>query len=685
LFFPVLLTVRSNRKRKCNPENDVAMKEQLAKEYPIAQRFLRRRLDPDLAQRLAQQGEFARELLDHLRSRSEPLLLFSPERLPEIARLLEVYDPEEYSWEQEIADNAVDGKVYGASNAYCRRFLELPDDFDFTEHPHPDPQTIHGICRHRWYGSLARQYWRRQESRYFEALMEHWDFFARQAPCPENEEDLLGAYHGIGRPSPPPPWWQLDCYIRLKNWYWAFWLSLYAEEMTPQRQAVLLARCLRLFDAVAARGIGQQEHNFTSMQMESLYLWAAALPEFTGMRVWRNAARANLESSLSRAVFKDGVQWEKSAGYHRGCMRWYGTPLVLGRRINDLWPDEYSERLRRMTDYLDAIITPDGKTPLLSDSDRVGDWRSPMALMRSLFPDLELCHPVRPAYYSLWATDGTVWPEQDAKPWPHTRIFPVGGVGVLRWPDGMLILDNGPTNAGHSHFDNLTLHYEALGRPILVDPGRHIYRGDADRDWVIKPQSHNLVMPEDRMIGPDDRGNDPVLLPVSPEDARLDPIHSAHGDSHIGLGTACRAYAGDPTACAERTVAVGRHEGAPWLLVVDRVRAARRHTWTNNWLFPTDKSARMEDGELVIGLDEEVSVRVLYIGELSLRDELRFWCPNYAEQDPARWLRFTGEPVHEEVRAFAFLPRLGAGGRTPSLNLDGEDVTLEWEELLVRL
>ena len=663
--------------------NSKNMSETLNDEYESALDFLKMRLDGSLVDN-CEKGDFAEGLLRHFRDRQDPPLLFTPDRLSDIAEAAERLDPEEYEWEKEIADNAVEGRVYGASNAYCRRFLELPDDFDFTEHPNPDPQTIHGICRHRWYASLAREYWRHQDRRYFDALMDHWDFFVRRVPFPD-DESLLESYHGIGRPSPPAPWWQLDCYIRLKKWYWAHWLSLYAPEMTARRHAISLARCLRLFDVVASRGIGQQEHNFTSMQMESLYLWAAALPEVTGMSVWENAARANLESSLSRAVFEDGVQWEKSAGYHRGCMRWYGTPFVLGRRIGDPWPEEYADRLKKMAHFLDAIVTPDGKTPLLSDSDRVADWRPPTALMLSLWPDLELNNPVTPCYYSLWATNGTTWEKPEASPSSPTRVFPVGGVGVMRWPETMVILDNGPTNAGHSHFDNLTVHYEAFGRPILVDPGRHIYRRDADRDWVIKPQSHNLIMPEDDPIGIDDRGHAPALLPMEPEDARVDVIDASVEENYLRFRTGFRGYRCDPGARVVRTVAAGRHPRSPWLLVVDRVESAQAHQWTNSWLLPTDNPLERLNGAYHIRLDENLEVVMLVLGDLKLRDQMRFWCPNYNEHQPARWLRFSGAPQQEETRAFAFVPLQEAGGEFPSIYEDGGDVCLEWEQLLVRL
>src|SRR5690554_3449936 len=145
-------------------------------------------------------------------------------------------------------------------------------------------------------------------------MWRQWDFCVARVPF--HDEALYRRISAFPPRILLPPYGELDNFIRLTNWYWAFWTSIFAPEMTPARHAILLARCLRQFDFVAARGIGRQEHNFTAMHMESLYLWACALPEITGMPVWKHAARNNLESSFRRAVFEDGVHWEKSAGYH---------------------------------------------------------------------------------------------------------------------------------------------------------------------------------------------------------------------------------------------------------------------------------------------------------------------------------------------------------------------------------
>ena len=58
---------------------------------------------------------------------------------------------------------------------------------------------------------------------------------------------------------------------------------------------------------MTSRGVRDKRSNFTTMQQERLYLWASALPECTGMEIWRHNARNTLESSLDEAVWKERV------------------------------------------------------------------------------------------------------------------------------------------------------------------------------------------------------------------------------------------------------------------------------------------------------------------------------------------------------------------------------------------
>ncbi len=640
------------------------MTNSIDQEYASAVRLLRDRLRDDVAEHFGE-SDFAENLLVHLRRRPKPKLLFTPEDLPRIAQLTARYGPDEYAWQKEIADNAVSGRMYAASNQHCERFVEVDrDTFDFSSYDHWDSEAIHGLGRCRWFAALAKTYWSICEQKYFDALMDHWDFYVEKVPFPG--EDFYRGVHALGASGLVPPFGELDCFIRLQNWWWAYWLILHAEEMSPQRNAVLLARSLRLFDLVAARGIRRHEHNFTSMQMESLYFWASSLPEFTGMDVWKHAARNTMESSLGRAVFDDGVHWEKSADYHAGCIRWYGTSYLLGKINDQVWADEYGDRLRRMGEFLDAVATPDGKTPLMSDSDRSTiPLRNPLSLLRCIFPDMKFRTPVGPSYFSIWVSGGTEWdPSETVTEKPPVTVFSSGGVATARHVNqrlgAMVILDNGPTNAGHSHFDNMTVHFEAFARPVLVDPGRWVYVQDPDRAWVTRCQSHNTIYIEDIPVVAGELLKEHAMdVVATTSDPRIDPPASRRlGDLAI-LETSFGAYAADPQAVVRRTVVFPVEARSIWLGVIDEIECERVHTWTNSWLLPTGDPIQPTKRGYQVSLAGGPNLGFSAVGDtpLDLRDEPMFWCPQYAEKTAARWVRLSGEGKTSR-RAFLFAPSI---------------------------
>jgi hypothetical protein len=656
----------------------------LREEAGKAVAFLRRRLDPEITAQFGG-GEFAERLLACLRARPKPELLFSLDRCAHIAERAEALDPEESAWEGRIADEAVAGRLYAASNPHAESFLAVDRAaFDFRSVKHFDPEAIHGLNRCRWLACLARRYWRARDRRYFDALMREWDFYVAKVPF---RDDLVA--HGVQRVEDAelrnPTYHDLNAYIRLMNWYWAYWLALGAAEMTPERNALLLARCLRLFDAVAARPFRFVEHNKFTMQMEPLYLWASALPEFTGMPLWKESARRWLETSLFSAVWEDGVQWEKSADYHIGCIRWYGTSYLAGRRWGEAWSEKYGVTLARMAEYLDAIVTPDGHTSLISDSDRTKGWRGGLALARAVFPEMKFRRPVAPTLNSLWFSDGAEWdPADSVGDKARIAVFPRGGVGIARASRGaqaaMTILDNGPTRAGHAHKANLTVHFEALGGPVVVDPGRWIYDGrDPDRVWVVMPWSHNTIIPEETPITAlCASGMNPVPVIAHPGDPRVGaPVGVEEGDMLI-LRSWLSGFLCEPQARVRRTVAVCARADAPWLLVADRIESPAEHRWTNSWLLPAARPVEARQGGWTAELGNGVSVGIAARAcePLDLRDEERFWCPNYAEKSPARWLRFSGRCA-TGLRLFAFLPSRGGQAEPPTLRVEGNRARLE--------
>lgn len=636
--------------------------------------LLHDRLDRTLARRL-DDGDFAANLFHHLRTRTSPRMPFSPDRLPLIAARCAAHEPEAWNWEAQIAQHAVEGRVYAASHPHCDRFIELDEAFDFSAFDHPDPQAIHGLNRTRWFDSLAHAYWLEQDPACFDALMRHWDFYAARVPI--DTAALFPRMHGAGHKHLPPPHHELDTFIRLTNWWWAFWLSLHAAPMAADRCCVLLARCLRLFDLVAARGIKMHKSNFTAMQMEALYLWAGSLPEVTGMDAWRTHARNTAEASLMQAALGDGVHWEKSISYHGGCVRWYGVPFLLARQWGEPWADECADRLARMGAFLDAVVLPDGTLPLLSDSDRDGNWHSSLSLVRCIFPATRFRHPVGPSCTSLWITDGEEWnPQEAVAPQPAATVFSEGGIAIARddTTAAMLILDNGPSDAGHSHYDNLTVHYTAFGRPVLTDPGRAFYRPDADRAWVLHPCSHNTVWLEDQEVDPAAQ-LPPGFDRVPPGDPRIGPTAIETKDGAHRIDSTFAGFTADATARVHRRVYMPADGRPPWLAVVDRLEAEQEHRWTHSWLLPTASPVAAVPGGF--NATFENGLQLAFSGALDgldLRDDAMFWFPNYGEKLPARWLRFSSR-LRTGLRAFVFCPHEGERP-APSVRLDGNCVVV---------
>lgn len=657
-------------------------------ELPDALKLLHNRLDRSLVDRL-DHGDFAENLLEHLRTRQPQPLLFTPDKLPTIAALAREHDPEEFAWEREIAENAREGRLYGASNPYCRRFLELDrETFDFSSIDHFDPQTIHGLNRMRWIEALGKMHHLDGDPSYYHALQREWDFFMQAAGLPD-----ASFFPEVSRLRPDrlmPPCSELDTFIRLRNWYWGYWLSVFSGPMTPERNAVLLARCLRHVDLVTAWGIGRHEHNFTSMQMESLYWWSTSLPEVTGMTTLQHAVRNTLEMSLVRAVFDDGAQWEKSISYHSGCIGWYGTSFLLGRRIGQPWAELYGQRLQAMGRYLDALVTPDGNAPLLSDSDRKPGWQRALSLLRCIFPDIRFRRPVGPSYASLWTGDGEVWNADSvvAEAEPVSVFEDAGVVSVLSSPRRgatQVILDNGPTHAGHSHRDNLTVHYDALGRPVVVDPGRWVYDTSPDRRWVKGPHSHNTFCIEDEPVGPDSDNHNYPLDIFTLHDPRLDVVQAEVVEGIVRITGGHRGFRVDPDAVVHRTVFTTLDETTPWLVVVDHAEGPREHTWTSSFLLPTAEPAQPIDGGLALALPDDMHVALVWSADadLSVRDDEKFWCPNYAEKSPARWVRLSSRAARIN-RAVAVVPRME---RCPTVALRYDEdriaLTIDKDEVIL--
>lgn len=256
-------------------------------------------------------------------------------------------------------------------------------------------------------------------------------------------------------------------------------------------------------------------------------------------RDWLGFATRELGAELDHQVRRDGVAHEASLAYHH-----LVTELLLAgsiivarnaessggevsaRRLEALFGPARVHKLQAMLEFILHYTRPDGRAPLVGDSDdgrlfqlagygSLGDHRHLLATAALLFEredfrqalDENGTEPAagpegwEEAWWLLGAAPPTRAPDSGkpaAGAGPGSRAFSAGGFFVLRDPKAYVLLrcgDVGLEGVGaHAHCDQLSFEL-ALGRqPLIIDPGSYLYTADlAERYRFRSTASHNTV------------------------------------------------------------------------------------------------------------------------------------------------------------------------------------------------
>jgi heparan-sulfate lyase len=169
--------------------------------------------------------------------------------------------------------------------------------------------------------------------------------------------------------------------------------------------------------------------------------------------------------------------------------------LLYARAAGVQAPPELSQRVRRMVEYLTAIVTPDGMLPMFSDSLRPPQGASDRS--GGLRPELlEMAARVfnEPAFLAWRGRDPARLPARTS------YAFPEAGMYVMRsgWAAGdtWFMLHCAPpiTMPGHDHADNGTFELYALGKWLMTDTGYFTFGHRPDiRKWIVQTRVHQTM------------------------------------------------------------------------------------------------------------------------------------------------------------------------------------------------
>ncbi|MCP3955340.1 MAG: hypothetical protein GY697_24430, partial [Desulfobacterales bacterium] len=267
------------------------------------------------------------------------------------------------------------------------------------------------------------------------------------------------------------------------------------------RQAGYLSRDLE-FDV---RG------NHLLKNIKALIFYSLAVSDARAEQYFKTAIGL-LQSECNEQVLIDGGHFERTPGYHVDVLADLidiGLFLKRNRSVSYNWLDG---SVRRMLDWLTAIIMPGNALPVIKDTSGSGlpgvhclDILASGALYLQdpaykLTPDLGLYGSLR-----FDARD-----QKRFRQWPlheetnDSRMLASSGYAVLRQNQGRnaLILDVGKPCPdylpAHAHADMLSYELYLDDMPAIVDSGVHEYAPGAWRDFFRSTRAHNTVALDDQ-------------------------------------------------------------------------------------------------------------------------------------------------------------------------------------------
>ena len=307
----------------------------------------------------------------------------------------------------------------------------------------------------------------------------------------------------------------MEAALRASNLLAAFRLFRRSRALDETRLGGLLA----LFDAHGRHIRRNLEYSYIATGNHYLsdvagLLWLGlSLPELEAARAWRAFALRELLRELDAQVLPDGADCEASTGYHRFVTELFLYSFLLCRANGVEVGEGRWARVRSMLEYVRAYLRPDGRAPLVGDTDsgqvlplvrRDADDHAPLlavgaALVRE--PRFKLSDEAPPEVFWLLGEEGARSYRELETAGPHaagSAAFEHAGACVLREGDLYLMLNASGAGLGgrgaHGHNDALAVEVSACGVSFIADPGSYVYTSDLRARGLFRSTAYHSTV-----------------------------------------------------------------------------------------------------------------------------------------------------------------------------------------------
>jgi hypothetical protein len=414
------------------------------------------------------------------------------------------------------ADRTLAGRLILPGTGAQPYFVGNPPDW--FANPVNDNEFLWILNRTGHWRNLLAAYSLTGDRRYGEKVVQEvrdWIENVRRPPIERDPTLARPIFRGIN------PWRLLETGIRMfESWPLILEHLLDSELMTPELLAEYVTSLYEHGEVLAEVSpvlFPDANHNMHVMQNLGLLTLATNLPELKTAEAWRAQAIRELERAARVQITDGGGQIEGCPHYHNVSLHYLSRAQLVIKESGARFSDEYAGLVRRGLEYSVQSFRPSGTGVPWGDSDAdlravtaafhaglaFGQWEPlgrlvPLAgheaaraeCLKSVWriPDLE-------TFLQEWEAPST----PPALPLPTVQWHRTLGQVTMRtdWTRDALSLffacHTPPPISSHAHIDLLGFDFTALGRPLVVDPGRYCYRQDDDRRTFKTTAYHSTL------------------------------------------------------------------------------------------------------------------------------------------------------------------------------------------------
>ncbi len=601
-------------------------------------------------------AEFARmsasELLDHFRNRTNPKFLPGCNALSQVtANLQRSLFPFETAQLLERAARITDEHCwpvlgYG-EKCFGKKINWLNDPLSGAMWPlayHADVQLFRGD------GSDARVLWEVNR-------LAHLVTLARAYAVTNDEKYAVEILIQL------ESWREQNPTGRGANWACAMEAALRAVNLlavfelvrrSPQLNEEAFSSLLQMLDQHGAHIRRNLEFSYLSTSNHYLsdvvgLLWLGImLPELEAANEWRAFSLRELFREMDKQVLSDGVDSEASTGYHRLVLELFLYSFILCRANRIEIDKRYWEKLRAMLDYVRAYLRPDGRAPLVGDTDSgqvlpfvhraADDHAYVLALGAVVFNEPRFKSSALAAAMPeelLWVLgeEGVRafqnLPETDKG--TASQAFRDAGTYLLRDNDLYLLFNasgNGLMGRGsHGHNDALSLEVSACGTQFIVDPGTYVYSANLEERQLFRSTAYHSTVEVDNT---EQNSTDPDLPFVIGDEAHPRVLRWETGREHDLIIAEHDGYKRLAEGVTHRR-SVRFEKRERWWIVEDSLTGAGEHVFRFRFHFAENLETSMRAQGIICACDKMTGARLL-VAALDLDSEPEFE-PRFISRD----------------------------------------------------